>query len=275
MSSFNQRRAVRRPWWQVAMTSVGLASLLASCSLLVGKASGITTPTVGATTWKLTWHDEFNGQGAPAQWTPQTGGYGFGDHQLEWNSTTNATLNGHGVLDIAATKGGGGHQCWYGPCKYQSAKLVTYKIFAQAYGRFEARIKLPPGKGLWPAFWLEGVKSGGEIDIIEVNNANPYLIKGYAHGLKFKFTAQKVLTEKPASAYHVYGVDWTRKGITWTFDGQPFGHLNSFRGWPFSHPFFIILDLAVGGVWPGPPTASTPFPAHLLVDWIRVYERVS
>lgn len=223
--------------------------------------------------WKLSWEDDFTGKGLPAKWTFDTGGYGFGDKQLQWNSNNNAQLSGNGGLVITAAQGGGGHTCWYGPCTYTAAKIQT--TFAQTYGRFEARIKLPAGRGLWPAFWMIPAHSSGpgEIDIIEVNNKSPYLASGYVHdpGV-FSYKARTVLDLPISAQYHTYGIDWTPSGITWTLDGTAYGHIKSYPNWPFNQPFIMLLDLAVGGEWPGPPDANTSFPAYMLVSWVRVYE---
>lgn len=267
---------------------------LAACSVAgqIPKAStsssALSNPRHGPTSsgrdtsgWKLTWQDSFEGSGAPSQWISDNGGYGFGDKQLQWNTDENAQLSASGGLVITAATGGYKKACWYGPCQYTGAKIQT--TFAQTYGRFEARIKLPAGKGLWPAFWMipaaetpgQGT-SAGEIDIIEVNNSNPYLLTGYAHGDNIhKYRAEDVLDMPLSSQYHIYGVDWTPTGITWTIDGHAYGHFSAYPSWPFNRPFIMILDLAVGGQWPGPPTASTVFPAHMLVSWVRVYKIAS
>jgi beta-glucanase (GH16 family) len=227
--------------------------------------------------WKLVWQDDFTGKGLPKNWSFLVDGNGFSDHSLAWFSDSNATLTGHGGLVITAKKGGSGHTCWYGPCKYTSADIST--SFAQEYGRFEARIKLPNGRGLWPGFWMVplGTKANpvlpGEIDIIEVNNQNPDEVSGYAHdGPIFNHKAEKLLASPPSSQFHVYGVDWTPRGITWTLDGKPYGHINAYKNWPFDRPFIMWLTLAVGGTWPGSPTADTVFPAKMQVSWVRVYK---
>lgn len=242
-------------------------------------SSGQTASTSGSSQWKLTWQDNFSGSGSPSpkDWKFDLGGYGFGNNQLQWNGSANAQLSEHDGLAITATKGGDGQTCWYGACQYTSAKIQT--TFAQEYGRFEARIKLPSGTGLWPAFWMipaaEATDPGtpGEIDVIEVNNSNPYLVAGYVHDANvYNYRAAKVLTMPPSSGFHTYGVDWTRSGITWTFDGQPYAHIRAYPNWPFDQPFVMILDLAVGGSWPGSPDASTQFPAQMDVSWVRVYK---
>lgn len=268
--------------------------LLAACTAITQPFSsgssphdvtGKTSPTAASTSrdkskWVLSWEDNFAGTGLPSKWTFDIGGYGFGTKQLEWNSNHNAKLSGHGGLILTASKGGEGHTCWYGPCKYTGVKIQT--SFAQTYGRFEARIKLPSGKGLWPAFWMvpaavmQNPKLPGEIDVIEVNDLHPYLVSGYAHdGRTFNYKAEHVLNLPPSSQFHTYGVDWTPSGITWTLDGKPYGSIKSYPNWPFDQPFIMLLDLAVGGSWPGPPTASTVFPAQMLVSWVRVYKLTS
>jgi beta-glucanase (GH16 family) len=160
--------------------------------------------------------------------------------------------------------------------------MNTLTTFTQRYGRFEARIKLPAGQGLWPAFWIEGANVNqvswpacGEVDIIEKNGTKPNELEGFAHMPAGQYSALSPYPAPLASAFHVYGIDWTPQGITWTVDGKSYGHMSAFPGWPFNHPFFLILNLAVGGYWPGPPSASTRFPARMLVDWIRVYKQTA
>jgi beta-glucanase (GH16 family) len=240
-------------------------------------------PTAGGSqgNWQLSWSANFDGTGSPQGWSYTTGGYGFGDQELQWFTPQNGQLNGAGELDIEATRGGGGNTCWYGACQYSSAQLTTLGTFSQEYGIFEARIRIPSGAGIWPAFWLEpedlasvGAANSGELDIIEVNGTSPYLVAGYAHAPgQPKFQAATALNQPISNQFHVYGITWTPEGITWTLDGQPYGYLKAYPGWPFNRPFYIILDLAVGGLWPGPPNAQTVFPAQMLVSWVRVYRQ--
>ena len=232
--------------------------------------------------WVLTWSDEFNSQASLAKWSFATGGGGWGEHQLQWYEASNAVITTHGYLAITADNRGNGHTCWYGPCRYTSARMDTLTSFSQAYGRFEARIKLPPGQGLWPAFWIEGTNVNqvpwpacGEVDIIEKNGTKPDELEGFAHMASGQYSALSSYPGPLSSAFHVYGIDWTPRGITWTIDGKPYGYMGRFPGWPFDHAFFIILNLAVGGYWPGPPSASTQFPSRMLVDWIRVYQQAA
>lgn len=241
-----------------------------------GKGGGQSPSSGGQQQWDLTWEDDFTGSSLAGKWDYMVSGSGFGNHALEWFSDTNATTGPAGLV-IEANKGGSDKTCWYGPCEYTSAEIVT--SFAQEYGRFEARIKLPSGKGLWPAFWMRpqlsktDLKLPGEIDIIEVNNTDPNEAWGYVHdGSVFSYKAKKWFSTAPSSQFHVYGVDWTPSGITWTFDGKPYGHISSYKNWPFDQPYYMLLDLAVGGNWPGPPDASTVFPAKMQVSWVRVYK---
>lgn len=216
------------------------------------------------------------------KWLFFSGGNGWGLRQLQWYDSGNAAINNSGQLVITADANGGGNRCWYGPCKYTSARMETKNTFAQKYGLFEARIKLPAGHGVWPAFWIEGANvyqvgwpACGEIDIIEPNNRNPNLVQGYAHATKHVRSEYLTVSDPITAGFHTYAVQWTPTGITWYFDGHAYGHMNAYKGWPFSQKFFIILDLALGGSYPGLPNASTPFPAKMVVDWIRVYRRVS
>lgn len=263
-----------------ATTQPPPASHPSSAPLSVGGGTHPAPTSGDGSKWVLTWQDNFTGTGVPPGWSFDVGGYGFGDKQLEWNSDDNAQLSESGGLVITADKGSEGHTCWYGTCQYTAAKIQT--SFAQTYGRFEARIKLPSGKGLWPAFWMIPAANAkdpvtpGEIDIIETNNVQPYLVTGYVHDAKrFDYRAEKVLNLPVSSQFHTFGVDWTPSGITWTLDGKPYGHIAAYRNWPFDQPFIMLLDLAVGGSWPGPPDASTVFPAQMIVSWVRVYELAS
>jgi beta-glucanase (GH16 family) len=264
------------------------AMLLASCGGVgVSHFKGTpensaNTPEISRPHWQLTLDDEFNGHGFPTGWTPILGGGsdGWSHNELQWNDMSNARLDGAGQLVITASHGSDGQVCWYGPCQYTAARIQTEGRFSQTYGIFEARIKLPPGHGLWPAFWLEGAninKVGwprcGEADVIEFSDHRPSLVSGFAHGPQYSHDAHYSFDEPLTAGYHTYGIDWTPNGITWTFDGRAYSHMDSYPGWPFNHPFFLILDLAVGGAFAGSPE-PTSFPAHLLVDWVRVYRMV-
>ncbi len=286
------RRGVVLPRWTV-LSLVGLFFFLAACGDQTGKLAGHDSTggsgsKVGQSSaasepsrWVLSWDDEFNGRGRPRYWQYEIGGDGWSHRQVQWNGFENAKLNGHGQLVITASRDAYGEVCWYGPCQYSAARIQTTHTFSQTYGRFEARIKLPLGRGLWSGFWMEGADIGqvgwpqsGEIDVVEDNGRQPYVVEGFAHAPKYNHAAYRVIDEPISAGYHVYGVDWTPQGITWTLDGRAYSYIREYKGWPFSRPFFLILDVAVGGSYPGPPTSSTRFPARMLVDWVRVYRQV-
>ena len=293
-------------WWLDAALLAGLLPLLASCGLVgqhsatqagardsikptATRASGGPTQTQQAgvspaptVQWKLTWDDEFNKPSSLNKWVYETGGDGWSLKQLQYYDASNAAVDGRGDLVITTSTNGHDQQCWYGPCRYSSARMNTLGAFAQAYGRFEARIKVPVKSGIWPAFWMEGADIGqvgwprcGEIDIVETNGKNPQLVQGFSHAPNNRHHGYFTLPEPLSAGFHVYRVDWTRKGITWFVDGYAYAHLSAYPGWPFDHPFFFILNVAVGGGWPGAPKSSTEFPAHMVVDWVRVYRKVT
>lgn len=248
-----------------------------------------------ATAGNLIWSDEFNGAAGaspdPARWNLQTGGGGWGNNELEYYTSrpSNVALDGRGQLAITArresfTSGGVTRG-------YTSARLQTKGLFATTYGRIEARIKLPAGRGLWPAFWalggdIESVgwPNSGEIDVMESLGSDPFTLFGSIHGPQpgspkgYGLTALEHSAVSLAGSYHVFGVVWTPSALTFTFDGVPYStrtpaSLSGSQQWVFNKPFFLLLNLAVGGNWPGAPAASTPLPATMLVDWVRVFSR--
>lgn len=254
----------------------------------------------GQKAWRLVWSDEFNGaKGStidPAKWDAQTGGSGWGNRELEYytDSKKNAYLDGRGSLVLKAIKETlpPEFNCWYGPCQYTSARLFTKKKFTQAYGRFEARIKLPFGQGIWPAFWLlgdnidtTGWPACGEIDIMENIGREPSTVHGTLHGPgysgEFGVGAAHTLPHSVrfADAFHTFAIEWEPNVIRWYVDGKlyqtrtPADLPAGAKKWVYDHPFFIILNLAVGGAWPGNPDATTTFPQKMLVDYVRVYRR--
>ncbi|WP_067482139.1 glycoside hydrolase family 16 protein [Actinomadura hibisca] len=228
--------------------------------------------------WKLSWHDEFNGRGKPSKaWTPLLGNgtNGWTHRALHYYQAGNVQQNGKGQLVISANKAGAGSnlKCWYGKCKYTSARVQTKGKFHQTYGRFAVRAKLPTGQGVWPAFWMQRTnRPYGEIDVVETIGSKPNLVQGYAHAHR-KVGGGQVKLAKPLSAgYHTYGVDWTPHRVVWWVDGRPYAQMKAYRGWTFNAPFYLILNVQVGGNWPKSPNAQTRFPAQMAVDWVRVYK---
>ncbi len=245
--------------------------------------------------WKLVWSDEFNGANGSAvddsNWVSEVGAGIWGNHELEYytDRTENAFMR-DGVLVIRARR-----ENYVGRDgvaeDYTSARLKTAGKFSQAYGRFEARIKLPAGQGMWPAFWMLGDdinKAGwpacGEIDIMENIGKEPSTIHGSIHGPGFigdvGIEAPYTLPGKRrfADGFHLFAVEWEPNVIRFYVDEDLYAtrtraDLHPGWNWVFDHPFFLVLNLAVGGDWPGNPDATTVFPQEMLVDYVRVYQR--
>ncbi|SCL47512.1 glycoside hydrolase family 16 protein [Micromonospora chersina] len=268
----------------VALAAVGLTAALTTVT---------GTPAV-AGPGAVTWSDDFTGPAGAApdgsKWRYDTGGSGWGNNELQYytNSTRNAALDGNGNLVITARKENpAGYSCWYGSCQYTSARLLTNGTFSQAYGRFEARIKIPRGQGLWPAFWMLGNDiatnpwpNSGEIDIMENVGKQPSTVYGTLHGPGYSGgNGLGGSTSLPngqalADAFHTYAVDWAPDSITWYLDGVAYSRKTpadaGSNRWVFDHPFFMIMNVAVGGNWPGSPDGSTTFPQTMTVDYVRV-----
>ncbi|MFB9234955.1 ricin-type beta-trefoil lectin domain protein [Plantactinospora siamensis] len=258
-------------------------------------ATTVTAPSPAiAAPGAVTWSDDFNGPAGsapdPGRWKHDIGGSGWGNNELEYytDSTRNAALDGNGNLVITARQENpAGYQCHYGSCQYTSARLLTSGTFQQAYGRFEARMKLPRGQGMWPAFWMLGADIGsvgwpnsGEIDIMENIGREPSTVHGTIHGPGYSgaggLGAPYSLPggQAFADAFHTFAVDWAPDSITWYVDGTAYSRKTPAdvggNRWVFDHPFFLLLNLAVGGGWPGNPDGSTSFPQQLVVDYVHV-----
>ncbi|HEX8474504.1 MAG TPA: glycoside hydrolase family 16 protein [Pyrinomonadaceae bacterium] len=259
----------------------------------------VAAPAARAERWRLSWSDEFNGAKGTRidmrKWTAEISGSGWGNKELEYytDETKNASMDGRGSLVIKAVRETLGQEfkCWYGACQYTSARLVTKNKFAQAYGRFEARLRLPQGQGIWPAFWLLGADIGtvgwpacGEIDIMENIGREPTMVHGTIHGPGYSgangvgssFTLPD--SRRFSDDFHTFAVEWEPRTIRWYVDGKHYAtrtprDLPTGAKWVYEHPFFIILNLAVGGAWPGDPDPTTIFPQTMLVDYVRVYRR--
>jgi beta-glucanase (GH16 family) len=243
--------------------------------------------------WTLTWSDEFNGPNGSSpdasKWVFEQGGKGWGNNELE--SYTDRPRNAHlqdGNLAIQAIaekyKGSDGISR-----DYTSARIKTKGKFSQAYGRFEARIRIPYGQGLWPAFWMLGDDLDevgwprcGEIDIMENIGKEPSVVHGSIHGpgytqdIEAHYAAPN--KQKFADDFHVYAVEWEADAIRFYVDQDLYvtrthADLRAGQVWEFDHPFYLLLNVAVGGDWPGNPNASTVFPQTMLVDYVRVYRR--
>ncbi|MDO8971752.1 MAG: glycoside hydrolase family 16 protein, partial [Saprospiraceae bacterium] len=214
------------------------------------------------------------------------GNDGWGNQELEYytDRTENAALDGAGNLAITARSES------FGGRSFTSARLKTKGIFAQTYGRFEARIKMPWGPGIWPAFWMLGDNIDevawpqcGEIDIMEYRGQEPNLVHGSLHGpgysggaaitKSFGFTNDRFDVD-----FHVFAVEWGENYIDYFVDDTLYLRIKpeDVPGeWVYNQPFFIILNVAVGGNYVGFPTPQTPFPQTMLVDYVKVYKEVN
>jgi beta-glucanase (GH16 family) len=231
-------------------------------------------------TWSIVWQDEFEGPAGtppdPTRWNHELGGWGWGNKELQYytDSPENAAMDGAGNLIITARA----EMVETNP--YTSARLTTKGIFSRAYGRFEARMRLADGRGLWPAFWIMGDDidevgwpSCGEMDIVEQRGSALHTVSAALHGpLKVSekrdepISRDLTLQSNVAQDFHVYAVELPYFQIT------PARRPNYAR-WVWDHPFFIIVNLAVGGLFPGNPDETTMFPATIAIDYVRVSVR--
>ena len=265
----------------------------AAATFATTPATGASAPVDGgASILATTFADEFDGPaGSPVnggRWATETGNNGGNNHELQFytNSASNTSLDGQGHLVITARRENPGNfQCWNGRCQYTSARMNTSGRFTQTYGHFETRMQLPRGQGMWPAFWMLGNNIGsvgwpqsGEIDIMENIGRQPNTVFGTIHGPGYSgaggIGATRTNGSPFADAFHVFAIDWSPNRIAWSVDGTVYevrtpADLGG-RQWVFDHPFFVILNLAVGGDFPGNPDGSTVFPQRLVVDYVRV-----
>ncbi len=232
------------------------------------------------------WADEFDGAANslpdPAKWTYDLGnnnGWGNNELQTYTNVAQNVRLDGAGHLIIHVERAGSG---------FTSARIKTQGLFAATYGRIESRIRIPSGQGIWPAFWMLGssiTSTGwprcGEIDIMENVGREPSVNHGSIHGPGYSGgNAISGLFTLPGPArladdFHVFAIQWAAGTITFSVDGAAYktvtpGLLPAGASWVFDSPFFLILNVAVGGNFPGPPDATTQLPQDLIVDYVRV-----
>ncbi|MEU6734897.1 glycoside hydrolase family 16 protein [Streptomyces physcomitrii] len=241
-----------------------------------------------------TFTDNFDGPAGSAvdggKWQIETGDNGGNNHERQYYTAgnSNAALDGQGNLVITARKENpNNYQCWYGTCEYTSARLNTSGKFSSTYGHVETRLKMPRGQGIWPAFWMLGDDIGnvgwpnsGEIDVMENVGFEPSTVHGTIHGPGYSggggIGAGYTLPDGKVFAddFHTFAIDWSPEKISWSVDGNVYqtrtpADLNG-NQWVFNKPFFLILNLAVGGDWPGNPDGSTQFPQELVVDYVRV-----
>jgi|SRR5579864_807431 len=248
--------------------------------------------------YKLIWSDEFNGPDGSApdkkKWAYDigVGENGWGNQELEYytNHKKNAYIkNGNLVITARREKTKAPDATTR---QYTSARLKTLGLFSQTYGRFEARMKIPKGQGMWPAFWMMGDdvdKVGwptcGEIDVMENIGKEPATVHGSLHGPSSTGStsdATKILSlpagQNLADDFHIYAVEWEPGTVRFYLDSTLYATFDQSQWlaggkWVFDHPFFLLLNVAVGGDWPGPPDNTTKFPQRMLVDYVRVYTK--
>ncbi|MBW8706103.1 Beta-glucanase [Streptomyces sp. MBT84] len=237
--------------------------------------------------------DTFDGAAGSAvdssKWQIETGD-NVNNHERQYytSGNKNAALDGQGHLVITARRENpANYQCWYGTCQYTSARLNTSGKFTAQYGHVEARMKIPRGQGMWPAFWMLGNDIGqvgwpnsGEIDVMENVGFEPSTVHGTIHGPGYSGSGgigagySLPNGQAFADAFHTFAVDWAPDSITWSVDGNVYQRRTPAdlggKAWAFNKPFFLILNLAVGGYWPGDPDGSTAFPQQLVVDSVTV-----
>jgi beta-glucanase (GH16 family) len=241
--------------------------------------------------WTIVWQDEFDGPAGsppdPTKWKHQIGEDMWGNKELEYytDSTDNSSLDGEGHLLITARQEAAGNKM------YTSARLTTNGTYKRLYGKFEARMRLARGRGLWPAFWMMGDDfdqvgwpTCGEIDVMEQRGSVLTHVWSGLHGPGYGdrfvvLTAGLGLVPGGVDVdFHTYGVEWDPNNVVFLIDDVPFLQLNSRRRppgarWVYEHPYFMILNMAVGGEFPGSPDETTVFPYSIAVDWVRVSAR--
>lgn len=239
--------------------------------------------------WTLVWSDEFTGPEGTlpdsTKWRMEIGNGqdGWGNQELQYytNKAENVSLDGEGNLVITAIRSGN---------SYTSARLSTQNLFSQKYGKFEARLITPYGPGLWPAFWMLGsnIESSpwpqcGEIDIMELRGQEPHIIHGSLHGPGYSggnpvSKSYALNNDRFDADYHTYAVEWDDSRIDFFVDGYLYQRVersNIPGEWVYDQPFFVLLNVAVGGNYVGFPTAQTPFPQKMIVDYVRVYQEAN
>lgn len=266
-------------------------SLLLALPIFVISSCSSDEKQVVAKFTEITMQDEFTTEGAPNSsiWGYDLGtgnsdtGAGWGNNELQFytDRTENVKVE-NGYLLITAKKED------YNGSSYTSARLTTKGLFDQAYGRFEARIRLPYGQGIWPAFWLLGANIDevgwpkcGEIDIMEYRGQEPTKVLGTVHGPGYSggtsiTKSYNLFNDRFDTGFHIFGIEWGPEYINYYIDDVLYNQITpaDVTGeWVFDHPFYIIINLAVGGDFVGAPNSQTVFPQTMLVDYVRVYKK--
>ena len=272
------------------LTSLKTAVLGILVVLLAGGCEKAAIQTLPERNWELAWSDDFTGAAGSApdagKWAFDigTGSNGWGNSELQYytNRPENIKLDGNGMLVITAKSES------YAGSGFTSARIKTKGLFAQQYGRFEARIKTPTGPGLWPAFWMLGANIDtkpwpqcGEIDIMEQRGQQPSVTWGSVHGPGYSgggaiSKPYGLVNGRFDTEFHVYAVEWGEDYIDYFVDNYLFQRITpeTVTGdWVYNTPFFLLLNVAVGGNFVGFPTTGTPFPQSMYVDYVKVYKQ--
>ncbi|MGH1489996.1 MAG: family 16 glycosylhydrolase [Acidimicrobiales bacterium] len=253
----------------------------------------------GPAGWDMVWSDEFNEPAGsppnPDNWTHEIGDVtpdgknGWGNEELQYytDDPANAATDGDGNLVITLAEADGSLECYYGPCEYTSARLLSWQKAEFAYGRIESRLQVPQGSGIWPAFWTLGTDidrnpwpAAGEIDIMEFVGRLPNEIFGTIHGPGYNgggsFSGIYDFGQPVFDDYHTFTVEWEPNLITWYVDGIQYHQATPAdvapNPWVFEKPFFLLLNLAVGGNFGGPVGEDATFPQSYAIDYVRVYQ---
>ena len=256
-----------------------IASILVfvSCTESSKNTTSITDSASNIKGYELVWSDEFNGSIIDtSNWNFEIGGEGWGNHEQEYYQPANATVS-DGNLIITGKKENvqSNH--------YTSSRMTTKSKHEFLYGKIEARIKIPVGQGLWPAFWMLGSNINtvdwpacGETDIMEHINTDSLMYGTLHWDNNGHVQSGDTLTSTP-SDYHIYGIEWDSASIRWYLDGVKYHEVNILNGInstdEFHHPFYLLLNLALGGDWPGQTIDDSKIPAKMYVDYVRVYKK--
>lgn len=260
------------------------AVLISALTLFLGCSTDEKQTVVTKT--QLVWSEEFDGSGAPDsnKWNFNigTGSNGWGNNELQYYTDRSQNIKVEdGMLKITALS-----ELYMGS-SYTSARITTKGKLEQKYGRIEARIKMPWGKGIWPAFWMLGANSDtvtwpqcGEIDIVEYLGNRTTRIFGTVHGPGYSggesvSKEYELPNSRFDTDFHVFGIEWDENYINYYVDDVLYNQItpDDVPGeWVFNQPFYIILNMAVGGNLPGSPNADTSFPQTMLVDYVRIYQ---
>lgn len=289
--------------WRSFLPAV--TAVLTACGGGGGSANAAPAPATPAAStpapsnsWTLVWSDEFDGAAgtvpSATNWNYDLGNKeanGWGNHEFQYytKNARNAQTDGAGMLVITAERATNPGPCWNDkPCEFTSARIHTSNKVSFTHGKVEARMKLPSGQGIWPAFWSLGSDiaanpwpASGEIDIMEFIGKTPTVTYGTLHGPGYS-GAQGIGKPREFGGpvdkdFHTYTIIKRPGEIIWQVDGVEFHRLTPATltaggTWVFEKPFFVILNLAVGGDWPGAPDATTPATAQMKVDWVRIYK---